>query len=231
MKKLFSMTIVAALVAVVMLNTRSAQAGTPSTVLATILDRMTNASKQIHTLKANISQQKINTQIGVKGPIESGTLYYHPLKDGKSQLRIDYTAPDEKVLVVDGDKFSLYQPGLNQILKSSIQKYAKNDSAGAISLRIDANTLEKYNVSYEKDEDVDGVHTSVLAFIPKAGVASPFKRQDIWVDRDSWLPAKIQITEKNNDITWFRLGNLQQNIKLGNIFSIKTKPGTQTING
>lgn len=226
------MIVVAAMMAAVMLNTRSAQAGAPSTVLATILDRMTSASRDIHSLKANISQQKVNTQIGIKGPVEAGVLYYKPLKDGRSQLRIDYNSPEVKVLVVDGDKFSLYQPALNQELRSSIQKYSKNESAGSISLRFDAKTLEKYNISYERDEDVDGEHTSVLAFIPKPGVSAPFKRQDVWVNRETWLPAKIQLTERNNDYTWIRLGNLEKNISISNgLFSIKTKPGTQVING
>src|SRR5258708_17352914 len=171
MKKFFGMVVVGMMMTMVMLNARSAQAGAPSTVLANILDKMTGAASKLTSLKANLTQQKINTQIGIKGPIETGTLYYKPLKDGKSQLRIDYTSPDVKILVVDGDKFSLYQPALNQIIKSSIQNYTKNNSAGALSLKFDASTRDKYNISYERDEDVDGIQTSVLALVPKAGTA------------------------------------------------------------
>lgn len=232
MKRFFSILTVAAMMTVVMLNARSAQAGAPSTVLATILDKMTSAGSQLHSLKANLSQQKINTQIGINGPVESGTLYYRPLKDGKSQVRIDYKNPDVKVLVVDGDKFTLYQPALNQMIKSTIQSYAKNNSAGSLSLRFDASTRDKFNISYERDETVDGIQTSVLALVPKQGVQSGFKKQEIWVDHKSWLPIKLQFTEKNNDLTWVRFGNLEPNATISNgLFSVKPQPGTQIING
>src|SRR5882724_1752566 len=232
MKKFLSMAIVGVMMTMVMLNARSAQASAPSTVLANILDRMTTAASGLHTLKATIKQQKTNTQLGIKGPLESGTMFYKPLKDGKSQLRIEYSSPDVKVLVVDGDKFSLYQPELNQMIQSSIQSYAKQNSAGALSLKFDASTRDKFNISYVKDEEVDGVQTSVLALVPKAGVASQFKHQEVWVDHKTWLPVKFQFTEKNNDVQWMQFGNLQQNIALGNgTFEIKSKPGTKIVKG
>jgi outer membrane lipoprotein-sorting protein len=232
MKKFFGMAIVGMMMTMVMLNARSAQASAPSTVLANILDKMTTAASGLRSLKANIKQQKTNTQLGIKGPVESGTLYYKPLKDGKSQLRIDYSTPDVKVLVVDGDKFQLYQPELKQMIQSSIQSYAKQNSAGALSLKFDAGTKDRYNISYVRDEDVEGVQTSVLALVPKAGIASPFKHQEVWVDHKTWLPVRFQFTEKNNDVQWIQFGNLQQNIAVSkDTFEIKSKPGTQIIKG
>jgi len=231
MKKFLGMAVVGMMMTMVMLNAGSAQASAPSSVLANILDKMTTAASGLKSLKANIRQQKTNTQLGIKGPVESGTLYYKT-KDGKSQLRIDYSAPDVKVLVVDGDKFSLYQPELKQMIQSSIQNYAKQNSAGALSLKFDANTRDKYNISYVKEENVDGVETSVLALVPKPGVAVLFKHQEVWVDHKTWLPVKFQFTEKNNDVQWIQFGNLQQNIVVGkDTFEIKSKPGTQIIKG
>ena len=121
MKKFLGMAVVGMMMTAVMLNARSAQASAPSSVLANILDKMTTAASGLKSLKANIKQQKTNTQLGMKGPLESGVMYYKPSKDGKSQLRIDYSSPDVKVLVVDGDKFTLYQPELKQMIQISIQ--------------------------------------------------------------------------------------------------------------
>ena len=85
MKKFFGMAVVGMMMTMVMLNARSAQASAPSTVLANILDRMTTAASGLRSLKATIKQQKTNTQLGIKGPLESGTMFYKPLKDGKSE--------------------------------------------------------------------------------------------------------------------------------------------------
>jgi outer membrane lipoprotein-sorting protein len=68
--------------------------------------------------------------------------------------------------------------------------------------------------------------------IPKPGVQAPFKRQELWVNHQTWLPIKVELTEKNNDVTWIRFGNMQQNISLSNsFFSVKPQPGTKVING
>lgn len=231
MRKYFRLVAIATIMLGLAFVIQPTQANSPSTVLASILDKMANAGNGLKTLKANLQQQKINTQIGVKGPIENGTIYYRPLGNGKYQLRIDYTSPEQKTVVVDGEKFTLYQPNLKQMLESTIQKHAKSGGSG-LTLRFDASLKEKYNISYIRDEEIDGIKTSVLAFIPKPGVQAPFKRLEQSVDHRTWLPIKIQITEKNNDVTWMRLGNLQPNVKLaGGFFSVKPQPGTKVIKG
>ena len=99
-------------------------------------------------------------------------------------------------------------------------------------MKFDASTRDKYNISYVKEDNVDGVETSVLALVPKPGQAALFKHQEVWVDHKTWLPVKFQFTEKNNDIQWIQFGNLQQNITVGrDAFTIKSQPGTQIIKG
>src|SRR5947209_10705057 len=135
MRKFIILIVVALLIGAATFPAGHVQARAQAGVLASILDKMTAAGDNLRTLKASLRQQKINTQLGIKDAEESGTLFYHPLKGGQYQLRIDYVSPEPKVVVVDGDKFMLYQPNLKQIIRSTLQGYAENHGESGLSFR------------------------------------------------------------------------------------------------
>lgn len=208
----------------------SAQATNP--LVTGILDKMARAANNLRTLRATLRQQKINTQLGIQDVIEHGTLFYKPARKGKTLLRIDYVSPEVKTVLVNGDRFQLYQPKINQALEGTIKENSKASSVGFFSLRIDGKALSTYEISYVKDEVVDGVQTVELQLKPRDIAKAGFKSKNVWIDKVTWLPVQFQIIEKNNDVTWFRLNDVQQNVQLADsAFKLQYKSGTQIVRG
>jgi len=234
MKKFVTLFTVAIMMAVFTAGSQpTAAANSSSTQLLTvILDKVARAGQQLKSLQANLSQQKINTQLGIKDPIEIGVIYYKPLGNGKSQLRIDYINPEPKTLIVNGDFISFYQPIINQAFESTAKNLSKGQAGALISFTINTSMRNNYNIDLGKDEVINGKKTTQLIFTPKNLPASQIKRLEVWIDNDTWLPIKHQFTERNNDITWVALSDLKQNVPLpGNQFKPTYKAGTKVVKG
>lgn len=195
-----------------------------------ILDKMARAANGLRTMRATLRQQKINTQLGIKDAVEEGTLLYKPERNGKTLLRIDYHTPEVKTVLVNGDRFQLYQPQINQALEGTIKENSKASSVGFFSLRIDGKSLSTYEISYVKDEVIDGIPTVQIELKPRDLAKAGFKTKNVWIDKVSWLPVQFQITEKNSDVTWFRLNNVEQNGQIADsAFKLQYKSGTQIV--
>lgn len=220
------------LVLVAGIVTAPAPAQSTNPLVTGILDKMARAANNLRTLRATLRQQKINTQLGIQDVVEQGTLFYKPARDGKTLLRIDYVSPEVKTVLVNGDRFQLYQPKINQALEGTIKENARSSSVGFFSLRIDGKTISAYEISYVKDEMIDGVKTAELQLLPRDLAKAGFKSKKVWIDKATWLPVQFQIIEKNNDVTWFRLNDVQQNVQLADsAFKLQYKSGTQIVRG
>ena len=74
-------------------------------ILTGILNKMRRAHQELKSLKAEIVQEKTNTQIGVTDSTYGQLLYKPGAGRSNQKLRIDYTKPSQDILAVDGDKF------------------------------------------------------------------------------------------------------------------------------
>lgn len=211
-----------------------ADANAQPQLLTGILNKMEKAHQDLKSLKAEMVLEKTNTQIGVTDS-EYGQLLYKPgTSKSKQKLRIDYTKPSKDILAVDGDNFVFYQPRINQAFKGLASKYSKGKQGGFaqfITIGLNGSLKSasgKYNISFVKDELVEGMMTSMLRLTPKSN--DQFASIDIWVNQQNGFPVRFCGTERNGDLTMVTLKNSQLNTNMSNdAFALNLPSGTKVV--
>jgi outer membrane lipoprotein-sorting protein len=234
MKKLMSLAVVVGLALLLAGADHSASANAQPQLLTGILNKMEKAHQDLKSLKAEMVLEKTNTQIGVTDS-EVGQLLYKPgTPKSKQKLRIDYTKPSKDILAVDGDNIVYYQPRINQAFKGQASKVSKGKQGGFaqfITIGLSGSLKSasgKYNVSFVKDEMVEGMMTSVLRLAPKSN--DQFTSIDIWVNQQNGFPVRFSGTERNGDLTMVTLKNLQLNTNVPNdAFALNLPNGTKVV--
>lgn len=184
-------------------------------LLTGILAKMETARRNLKSLQATLTIQTTNVQIGSTG-IEQGTILYKPNGGGKGKLRIDYTKPDTRVVSIIGEEIVLYQPRINQVLKTKLAQATKGRSGGftqLVALDSSIKSLSNdYRIEYVGDETINGQATAHLRLVPiKSGSLVSL---EIYVSQQNWLPLQYRFTERNGDNSVLRLSNLQLNLGL-----------------
>ena len=210
----------------------SAGANTTPQILTGILNKMEKAHLEMKSLKAELVQQKTNSQIGITDT-ETGSMIYKPAAGNmKGKIRIDYLKPSKDVISLVGENVTYYQPRINQVFKSSLAKASKGKLGGYAQLvGLDSslkNLVGNYNIDIVKDETINGQMTTVLRLIPKNG--SQFTSIDVWVNQLNSLPLQWKMVEKNGDFTIVTLKNMQV---ISNIpdtaFNVSIPGGTKVV--
>lgn len=211
---------------------RSADANTKPQLLTGILNKMEKANQEMKSLKAEMIQQKTNSQIGITDT-EYGILLYKPAEGKtKGKFRIDYTKPTTNVVSVIGDSFTFYQPRLNQALKSTLAKASKGRTGGYAQLvGIDGSVkalANNYNFDFVRDEMLNGQMTTVLRLTPKSG--GQFASVELWVSQQLGLPVQQKFFERNGDYTIVTLKNMQLNANIpDSAFNVNIPSGTKIV--
>ncbi|HEY6400672.1 MAG TPA: outer membrane lipoprotein carrier protein LolA [Blastocatellia bacterium] len=234
MNKLISLAIIAGISLLIAGVDRTASANAQPQILTGILNKMERANQDLKSLKAEMVLQKTNNQIGVTDS-EYGQLIYKPgTPKSKQKLRIDYTKPSKDILAVDGDNYTYYQPRINQAFKGLASKISKGKQDGLaqfITIGLNGSLRSasgRYNISFVKDETVEGMMTSVLRLTPKSN--DQFNSIDIWVSQQSWIPVRLSVTERNSDVTVITFKNPQLNSNVPNdAFSLNLPGGTKIV--
>ncbi|MBO0858730.1 MAG: outer membrane lipoprotein carrier protein LolA [Chloracidobacterium sp.] len=234
MRKIIYLAVIAGISVSLVSAGRSVFANAQPQILTGILNKMEKAHQDLKSLKAEMILERTNTQIGVTDS-EYGQLIYKPgTAKSKQKLRIDYTKPSKDILTVDGDSIVYYQPRINQALKGLASKFSKGKQGGLaqfITVALDG-TLKsasgKYNISFVKDETIDGAMASMLRLTPKS--SDQFASFDIWINQNGF-PVRFCGTERNGDLTMVSLRNLQLNTNLPNkAFALDLPGGTKIVN-
>jgi outer membrane lipoprotein-sorting protein len=234
MNKFISLAIIAGISLLIAGAGGMASANTQPQILTGILNKMEKANQDLKSLKAEMILQKTNNQIGVTDS-EYGQLIYKPgTPKSKQKLRIDYTKPSKDILAVDGDNYTYYQPRINQAFKGLASKISKGKQDGLaqfVTIGLNGSLKSasgKYNISFVKDETVEGMVTSVLRLTPKSN--DQFNSIDIWVSQQSWIPVRLSVTERNSDVTVITFKNPQLNANVPNdAFSLSLPGGTKIV--
>jgi outer membrane lipoprotein-sorting protein len=234
MKKLIPPAIIAGIFLLLAGVDHSASANAQAQLLTGILNKMEKAHQDLKSLKAELVLQRTNNQIGVTDS-EYGQLIYKPgAGKSKQRLRIDYTKPSKDILAVDGDKYVYYQPRIKQAFEGLASKLSKGKQGGFaqfITIALNGSLKSasgKYNISFVKDEMVEGMMTSMLRLTPKSN--DQFTNLDIWVSQQSWIPVQLSVTERNSDVMVVTFKNPQLNTNVPNdAFALNLPNGTKVV--
>jgi outer membrane lipoprotein-sorting protein len=232
MRKVLTIMIIAGMLLLLLGADRPADANTNSQLLTGILNKMEKAHQEMKSLKADMIQQKTNSQIGITDT-EFGTILYKPAEGkAKGKLRIDYVKPNKDIVALVGESFTFYQPRINQALKTTVAKASKGKTgeiAGLYGLDSSLKSLlSGYNIDILKDEEINGQATTVLRLIPKSN-NQKFAIIDIWVLQNG-LPSQWKWVERNGDHTIVTLKILQLNSNIpDSAFNVNIPDGTKIV--
>jgi outer membrane lipoprotein-sorting protein len=207
----------------------SATSASANGKLDEVLANMERSARSIKGIEADLRQEKRNMQIGGR-EIYSGRIYFQHSGKDNDKLRIDYTIPEGQVVGVKGDKITLYQKAINQVILTTRKAQASKSqefSFIATPYKSVPELKSQYNIAYAGDETVGSASTAKLELTPKG--PSSAKKLVLWVDQSSWLPVKYQVTETNNNITTFTLNNLKRGDIPSDKFNVTWPSGTKVV--
>lgn len=179
-------------------------------LVSSIFNKMERNRRDLKTLRAGISMEKYNAQIGDSDK-RSGTVIYMPGSGRNSSVRVDWRTPVQEILAVADGQYTLYSPRRKTAWKGDAN--SKNGKvSGVLGFGLNATSAQlksAYDVQDVYNETLwGGVAATHMKLVPKGG--ANFKYSEIWVD-GSGMPVQTKVVEKNGDSTTVRLMNIQRN--------------------
>ncbi len=205
------------------LTSQVGRAGTPLTA-AEVLQQLQAKAKALKSLKGSFEQRKYSRLL--VRPMESeGELFWQP----PGRFRWEVVRPAPLSLVVREDNIMLLYPDLKKVTL-----YRGPSGAGFLD-RItgatgDPQTFQRqYAIEVELVAKGENIRWIQMNMEPKSAEhARYFKRLEVKIDPETWLPNEIAILEGNDDWTLIYLSNLIENANLSNgLFSVEPPEGFQ----
>lgn len=179
--------------------------------LPQILSRMNDSAKHLKTLSADLELTTVTVLVNDYST-ESGKMF---LRNPKSpEILIDFTSPDEKVLLIKKDKAEYYQPKINQIQEYDLSQHASLlQQFLLLGFGTEVKELEKiYAIKYVGEEQMGGNSTAVLELTPlKESVAAQLTKVRLWVSEESWLPVQQKFFRAGGDYSIARYSSVKVN--------------------
>jgi outer membrane lipoprotein-sorting protein len=199
------------------------RAGTQLTA-ADVLDQLQAKAKALKSLEGSFEQRKYSRLL--VRPIESaGKLFWQP----PGRFRWEVVRPALLTLVVREDKLLLLYPDLKKVTlyggPSGLDLLDRITGATG-----DPQTFQRqYAIEVELVAREAGSRWIQMNMEAKSAKhARYFKRLEVKIDPETWLPIEIAILEGNDDWTIIYLSNLIENANLADgLFSVEPPEGFQ----
>ena len=179
-----------------------------------VLNMMDKSAEDFRSLTAALDHTTY-TALVKDSSTESGEIYVR--KDSK--MRIDFTRPDPRTILRNGDNLYIYTPKINRVEEYNIGKNrAMADQYLALGFGTRTDNLKKnYEVTLAGEEDLDGQKMALIDLIPHSDdVRKQITKIRMWVDEASWLPVQQKFFEAGSgDYFLSRYKNVMKNLKIG----------------
>lgn len=212
MKKLIPFSLAMAVLLTVLSSSPNTASAQGAGVVSSILNRMERNRRDLRSLRASISMEKYNAQLGDKDKYE-GVMAYMPAAGRNAYVRIEWQKPRREILTVANGQYQLYNQRQNTVYEGNARS-SRAKASGVLSFlsMSGAQLKSSFNADYMGDETLwGGVNTSHLKIVPRGGAS--YKYAEIWVDGSGML-IQAKVVEKNDDSTTVRLLNLQKNASI-----------------
>ena len=183
-------------------------------LVSSIINRMDRNRRDLRSLRAQISMEKYNAQIGDKDEYK-GAVIYLPSGSRNANVRVDWQRPQHETLVVTDGKYTLFRPRLNMAYVGNANSN-HNKVSGVLGFGLNV-TKQQLTSRFEQPQVLGqetllgGVQTWHMKLVPKGGAG--YKYVEIWVDEDG-MPVQTKVVERNDDATTVRLSNVQRNVQI-----------------
>ena len=169
-----------------------------------VMRRAVTAYERVRTVEATFEQTLVNPLTGTTATANGVLRQRRP-----NQLAVRFTQPAGDVVISDGKAVWVYLPSSapKQVLKLPIG----TNAAGALDLAAQflERPTERYAMTLDGSEEIDGRTTSVLSLVPRTPMQ--FTAAKIWVDAEGVI-RKLQVTEGSGVVRTIRFTKLRLNV-------------------
>jgi outer membrane lipoprotein carrier protein len=133
---------------------------------------------------------------------------------GRGRFKMEFTDPHGDLIVADGTYVWLYYPTTNpgQVIRSTIEASPTGAQMFDLQGRIFDDAKTVYEAEHVLDEEVTGKPTHLVALTPRE--ASPYRLVRVWVDTETFLVRKFEITEENETVRTVELSQLEPDVPI-----------------
>jgi outer membrane lipoprotein-sorting protein len=199
--------------------------------LEKVLDQMDATAANFRTTQASFVWDQFQKVVN-DTDTQKGKVYFRRVgKD--TEMMADISEPAQKFVLYSEGKIKVYQPRIDQV---TVYAPGKNraDVESFLVLGFGGgghDLLKSFEVSYQGNENVNGVDTAKLELVPKSPrVRNMFSHIVLWVDPSRGVSVQQQVFEPSGDYRLARYSDIQLNQKLpDNVFKLKTTSKTRTV--
>ncbi|MEX2582639.1 MAG: outer membrane lipoprotein carrier protein LolA [Gemmatimonadota bacterium] len=187
-----------------------------------ILERAEQVYLAVRSMEADFTQRVyvplLDDDISSRGRI------YHRAPD---RFLMRFTDPEGDLIVTDGQYAWMYYPSNDpgQVMRARL---AEGGQQVDLQREFLSDATERYSATRTGSEQVGGRNTHALTLRPRG--PSPYTQVRLWVDAETFLVRRFQITEANESVRTLEMSNLRTNVELSDaLFSFTPPPGAQVI--
>ena len=182
-------------------------------LVSSVLSRMEKNRQSLKSLRAGISMEKYNSQIGSSDRF-NGVVIYMPGSGRNASVRLEWKSPQHEIIAVQNGQYQLFRPRLNIVYKGSANT-GREKMGGMLDMMY--MSRQQLEARFQPVQDVreetlwGGVSTIHLTLTPKGNAG--YKYVEVWIDGGG-MPVQTKVVEKNGDATTTRLTNMERNPKV-----------------
>lgn len=151
---------------------------------------------------------------------------------GPGRFKMDFVDPSGDQIVADGEHLWLYYPSTHpdQVIRSSIEANATGAGMADLQGRIFLEARDGYEAVYGGTEVIGEASTHLISLRPLG--ESHYQSVRVWVDVETFLVRRFEITEHNETIRTVTLTNLKPNHEISDsTFRFTMPPGADLFAG
>jgi outer membrane lipoprotein-sorting protein len=188
-----------------------------------LLERAAKLYRAATSLNAEFVQVIDNEMIG---QFESrGELW----QAGESRLSMRFQDPPDEAIIADGHHLWVYTPSTapRQVLRISLAQ-TPTYGVNVMSWILDR-PRQRYEATYLRSEEIDGHGVDAIELDP-IDQTLPFTKAVVWLDRNTALPRRVELAERNGTIRTITLTDPRLNRPLPTkIFRFDIPDGVRVI--
>ena len=190
---------------------------------AAIVDRSAQVYRGLQSFHADFRQVIDDSMVGTfesRGRLSQA---------GAAHLSMRFSDPAGDAIVMDGEHIWVYTPSTTpgQVIRMPVPSdptFGPNLLAWILT-----NPAERYRSRYLRRDAVAGRSTDVIALTP-IDASLPFTEATVWLDRNDYLPRKLEIRERAGPRRVLSLTGVEVNRRSGpNLFRFDVPDGVRII--
>ena len=181
-----------------------------------VLSNMDEAAAAWNGMRAETEWTQY-TKLVDDSSVESGSVIVRRASDGRVDLKIQFTDPYPRDLLVRGTQVEIYKPRIAMVEEYDVSKSKdKLEQALLSGFGVSGKFLrERYDVTLKGEEAVDGAQTVKLELVPKdVGMRDSIARIELWVSQKTWQPVQQRLHQPNGDHRTYLYSNVEINPSL-----------------